>query len=113
MSTFPKMFRVRQSFDAAKVDDVPAAVRAQLAGLKLNERVRPGQSVAITCGSRGVANIRAIIQACVGYFQSIGAAPFVVPAMGSHGGGTAEGQREVLASYGVTEDSLGCAIRAS
>lgn len=113
MTNFPKLFRVRQSFDAAKVADVPAAVQAQLAGLKLQEIVQPGQSVAITCGSRGVANIRAIIQACVGYFQSIGAMPFVVPAMGSHGGGTAEGQREVLASYGVTEEFLGCPIRAS
>ena len=113
MTNFPKLFRVRQSFDAAKVDDVPAAVGSQLAGLKLHEQIRPGQSVAVTCGSRGVANIRAIIQAAVRYFQSIGAAPFVVPAMGSHGGGTAEGQREVLASYGVTEEALGCPIRAS
>jgi hypothetical protein len=75
--------------------------------------VRPGQSVAITCGSRGVNHIAIIIKAAVDHFKSLGAKPFVVPAMGSHGGGTAEGQRGVLATYNVTEEFVGCPIRAS
>jgi hypothetical protein len=109
---FPKTFRVRQTFDAARVDDIAGEVQAQLARLELPQRIAPGQSVAITAGSRGVANIRVIVKAAVDHFKSIGAKPFVVPAMGSHGGGTAEGQRKVLASYGVTEDYCGCPIRA-
>ncbi len=113
MAAFPQVFRVRQRFDDSKVADIPAEVERNLAALKLGDRVQPGQSVAITCGSRGVANIAAIIKAAVDHFIALGAKPFVVPAMGSHGGGTAEGQRGVLETYGVTEPFLGCPIRAS
>ncbi|HEX5447119.1 MAG TPA: lactate racemase domain-containing protein [Pirellulales bacterium] len=109
----PKLFRVRQKFEAPQVADIPAAIHEQLEGLRLAERIRPGQSVAITCGSRGVANIAAITRAIVEHVKSLQAAPFIVPAMGSHGGGTAEGQRGVLASYGVTEEFCGCPIRSS
>lgn len=110
---FPQVFRVRQKFDDTRVEDIPAEVERNLAALKLGQRVKPGQSVAITCGSRGVANIATIVKAAVDHFKALGAAPFVVPAMGSHGGGTAEGQRGVLETYGVTEPYLGCPIRAS
>ena len=82
-------------------------------GLELHRRVQPGQSVAITAGSRGIANIAVILRAAVEHFRSLGAEPFLVPAMGSHGGGTAEGQRQVLESYGITEAAVGCPIRAS
>ena len=110
---FPRVFRLRQKFDDSKVADIPAEVSRQLTALNLSSRVKPGQSVAITCGSRGVNNIAVIIKAAADHFKSLGAEPFVVPAMGSHGGGTAEGQREVLASYNVTETFVGCPIRAS
>jgi hypothetical protein len=110
---FPPIFRLRQSFDAPRVGDVPAEVHAQLRRLALETKLRFGQSVAITAGSRGIANIVAILRAAAKYLTSLGARPFVVPAMGSHGGGTAEGQREVLRSYGITEESLGCPVRAS
>jgi hypothetical protein len=113
MTTFPKTFRVRQTFDATRLDDVPREVHAQLSRLDLGKKVRPGQSVAITAGSRGIANIAAITKAIVEHFQSLGAKPFIVPAMGSHGGGTAEGQRQVVESYGITESFLGCPIRSS
>jgi hypothetical protein len=104
---------VRQNFDAPRVADVAAEVAAQLATLRLGERIRPGQSVAITAGSRGIANIKHITKAIVDHVKSLGALPFIVPAMGSHGGGTTEGQLQVLASYGVTEEFCGCPIRAS
>ena len=113
MASYPLMFRVRQNFEGPRVEDVPGEVRGQLAGLGLGEMVSKGQSVAIAVGSRGIANNRVIVRAMVDFFKGLRAAPFVVPAMGSHGGATAEGQKGVLASYGITEDYLGCPIRSS
>ena len=112
MPAYPQMFRVRQKFDAPRLDDILAAVRSELAGLNLQRKVKPGQTVAITAGSRGIANIHLIIKAAVQYFQSLGAKPFIVPAMGSHGGGTAEGQRAIIEGYGITEEFCGCPIKA-
>ena len=115
MSQYPLLFRVRQAFDSPvlPVEQIPATVAAELSRLDLGHSVQPGQSVAITAGSRGIANIALIIKSAVQHFQSLGARPFIVPAMGSHGGGTAEGQRELIEGYGVTEAYCGCPIRAS
>ncbi|MFH1266073.1 MAG: lactate racemase domain-containing protein [Planctomycetota bacterium] len=113
MSSYPLTFRLRQRFEAPRVDDVPGEVHAQLARLKLAERVKPGQSVAITAGSRGIANIRVILRSAVEHLKQLGAEPFIVPAMGSHAGGTAEGQRAFLESYGITEEFVGCPIRST
>ena len=115
MSQYPLIFRVRQKFDSPTlpVNQIPATVAAELSRLELNRAVQPGQSVAITAGSRGIANIALIIKSAVEHFQSLGAKPFIVPAMGSHGGGTAEGQRELIEGYGVTEAYCACPIRAS
>ena len=113
MSEYPEIFRVRQTFDRPLVEDIPAEVDAQLSSLALGPKVQPGQTVAITAGSRGVANIHIIIKAIVDHFKGLGAAPFIVPAMGSHGGGTPEGQRQIIEDYGVTEEFCGCPIKAS
>ncbi|MBU4273236.1 MAG: nickel-dependent lactate racemase [Planctomycetes bacterium] len=113
MTDLPKIFRLRQMFDDACVEDVAGAVHEQLARLELEKKVRPGESVAITVGSRGIANITVIIRAIVEHLKRLGAKPFIVPAMGSHGGGTAEGQRRVVESYGITEQYVGCPIRSS
>jgi hypothetical protein len=113
MVEYPKMFRVRQEFEAPQVADVAAEVNAQLARLGLGKVVKPGESVAITAGSRGIANIHLIVKAAVDHFKSLGAKPFIVPAMGSHGGGTAAGQRTILEGYRITEEFCGCPIRAS
>jgi hypothetical protein len=113
MPHFPQIFRVRQTFARPRVEDVAAEVHAQLGRLELHRRIQPGQKVAITAGSRGIANIAAILQAAVEHLRELGAEPFIVPAMGSHGGGTAEGQRRVLESYGITEESVGCPIHSS
>jgi len=107
------MFRVRQTFDARRVHDIPAEVHSQLAGLQLGRTIRPGQTVAITAGSRGIAHIDQIIRAAVDHVKSLGATPFIVPAMGSHGGGTAEGQTQILEHYGITPEKMGCELRAS
>ena len=110
-SRFPRMARLKQAFLGPTVENVPAAVRAALGGLELP--VRPGQSVALTVGSRGVVNIDAIARAAVEHTKALGARPFIIPAMGSHGGGTTEGQRSVLERYGVTEATMGCPVRAT
>jgi Lactate racemase N-terminal domain len=113
MPDYPKIFRVRQTFERPQVTDVPAEVTSQLASLSLQDQIQPGQSVAISAGSRGIANIHLIIKAIVEHLKGIGAKPFIVPAMGSHGGGTAEGQRKIIEGYGITEEFCGCPIRAS
>ncbi len=110
---YPKIFRMRQKFDAPTVKDVPAAVRAEVRRIDPGARIKAGQSVAITVGSRGVANVDVIARTLAEEMKALGARPFIVPAMGSHGGGTAEGQAEVLARYGVTEQTMGCPVRSS
>jgi hypothetical protein len=105
------MVRLKQTFPGPVVQDVPAAVDAALGRLALP--VRPGQTIALTVGSRGVVNIDAIVRATVAHLRARGARPFIIPAMGSHGGGTAEGQRAVLEHYGVTEAAMGCPVRAT
>lgn len=115
MSAYPQIFRVRQAFESPTLEgeQIPATVAAELSRLNLGQQVKPGQSVAITAGSRGVANIALIIKAAVDHFKSLGAVPWIVPAMGSHGGGTAEGQRALIEGYGITEAYCGCPIKAS
>jgi hypothetical protein len=110
---FPKIALVAQHIESPRLEDVPGAIRAEMARLNLAERVRPGMRVAVTAGSRGITGIPVILNTVVGELMRLGAEPFVVPAMGSHGGATAEGQAEVLRSLGVTEETLGCPIRAS
>jgi hypothetical protein len=109
----PRFFRVRQHFAARAIKDVEAAVVKSLDGAKLTDKIQPDQSVAIATGSRGIASIDVVVQAVVRYVQAIGARPFIVPAMGSHGGATAEGQSRVLASLGITAESMGCPIESS
>jgi len=113
MPDYPQIFRVRQTFERPQVTDIPGEVASQLASLSLQKSVKPGQAVAITAGSRGIANIQLVIKAIVDHFKGLGAKPFIVPAMGSHGGGTAEGQQEIIEGYGITEAFCGCPIRAS
>jgi hypothetical protein len=110
---FPSIFRVRQKFVSRRIDDIPARIAAELERAGIRNKIRPGQSVAITAGSRGINNIVTILRTMVTILREWGACPFLVPAMGSHGGGTAEGQVGVLKAYGITEDSVGCPIRAT
>jgi hypothetical protein len=110
---YPKIVRIRQHFERPQVEDVPRAVAASLDKLDLARRIRPGQSVALTAGSRGITNIPLILRSTAAFLRKLGARPFLVPTMGSHGGGTAEGQRHILESYGITEEFVGAPIRAS
>jgi hypothetical protein len=107
----PRMVRIKQQFPGPMLPDVAAAVHRTLGGLALP--VRAGQTVALSVGSRGIVDIAVVVRAAVDHLKGLGARPFVFPAMGSHGGGTAEGQRAVLERYGVTEAAMGCPIRAT
>ncbi|GHT68906.1 hypothetical protein FACS1894110_17420 [Spirochaetia bacterium] len=111
----PRMIQVKQLFDRDRIEsgDIPRAVFAQLSQARLGDPIKPGKRIAITCGSRGVANIAIIIKAIADFVKSKGAAPFVIPAMGSHGGASAEGQKALIAGYGVTEEFVGCPIVSS
>src|ERR671919_1061220 len=109
--SLPRMVRVRQTFSRPRVPDVPRAVAEALA--RANLPVKRGDTVAVGAGSRGIANIAVIVGATVRYLRDLGARPFVFPAMGSHGGGTADGQLDVLAHYGITEATMGCPVRAT
>jgi len=110
---YPRMVRVRQHFERPQVPDIPAAVASALESLDLSRRIKPGQTVALTAGSRGIANIPLLLRSTAAVLKKLGAKPFLIPAMGSHGGGTAEGQRRILESYGITEEFVGAPIRAS
>jgi hypothetical protein len=111
--SYPRLVRVRQKFPRPRIDNIPEAVRGSLDGLQLARSIKPGQTVALTAGSRGINNIALILKSIVQYLRDLGAQPYLVPAMGSHGGATAEGQRAILEGYGITESFVGAPIRAS
>ncbi|MDR3220812.1 MAG: nickel-dependent lactate racemase [Candidatus Accumulibacter sp.] len=109
----PKMFRARQSFPVKSVADVRGAVFETLATCPAYAAIEPGMRLAITVGSRGLSSLPVLVRALVDALRAKSAVPFVIPAMGSHGGGSAEGQREMLATLGVSEQSVGCPVRSS
>ena len=108
----PPVALVRQIFPAEDVADIDAALCEALSAPCV-QAVKPGMSIAITAGSRGFAQFVPILKGLVDFCRAKGAHPFAVPAMGSHGGATAEGQRDMLTRLGVTEESIGCPIRSS
>jgi hypothetical protein len=108
----PKMYRIRQKFDDTSVGDIQKTINSELGNLPLTD-IKPGQQVAITAGSRGVANIADIIRAIAEFMKSLQAKPFVFPAMGSHGGATSEGQVAILEQLGVTESYVKAPIYSS
>ena len=110
---FPKVVRVRQKFPRPRVENVEATLQEQLDREEISSTIKPGMSVALTAGSRGVARIDTILRSLVQILRDMGAEPFIVPSMGSHGGATAEGQVEILESLGVTEEFCGAPIRSS
>lgn len=111
----PKMFRARQIFPRPRItqENIPKSIVEELRKERVRDLIKPGMNIAITAGSRGVANVAIITKAIVDFVKSKNANPFVVPAMGSHGGATADGQKDILASYNVTEETMGCPIKSS
>lgn len=109
MSEFPTMHAVRRHLSGTKILDVEDATLRALARLELGPRIR-GKRIALTAGSRGIAKIAVILRAAVDHLVRCGADPVVVAAMGSHGGGTSDGQRRLLAHLGITQEAVGAVI---
>lgn len=107
------MIRVRQKLEAPILQDIPQEIALQVNKLRLEKKVKRGQTAAVACGSRGIANYSAIVEATVRSLQGLGLEPFIIPAMGSHGAATAEGQKRVLEHSGISEEKMGVPIRSS
>lgn len=109
----PKMAKVKVKFDDKKIEDLGSALKGKLQQEHIQNTIQPGMEIAIAVGSRGLDRLVELTAVTVQFLKEMGAKPFIVPSMGSHGGATAEGQRDVLAHLGVTEESAGCEIRSS
>jgi hypothetical protein len=107
---FSRLLLVRQNFPDRSIRDIPSTIRKELSAAPFASRLKPGARVAIGVGSRGITNISTIVHSVVDYWKSQGMHPFIFPAMGSHGAATAEGQADVLAHYGIIEETMGCPI---
>ena len=102
----PPFYSIRQDFDTTSLADVAAAVRDEFSKFDPADKIRPGQTVAVGVASRGTHDLKILVTATVACLKSMGLKPFVIPAMGSHGGGTAEGQTQVLAELDITQDAI-------
>jgi hypothetical protein len=109
----PRMVRVRQKFESIEIDDVAGTVVEQFSDPALRAKVKPGMKIAVGCGSRGIANVATCARTVIDQLKSLGAEPFIFPAMGSHGSASAEGQVKVLDSLGINEQTMGCPIKSS
>ena len=106
----PKMYRIRQHFPHERIGNIEAILQEELKKKEIMDCVRPGMRIAIAVGSRGIQNLQTVVRQVVKRLQELGAEPFIVSAMGSHGGGTEKGQKEVLEGYGITEEFLGVPV---
>lgn len=109
----PKLTRVRQMFEQVTLEDASRAVTDGIKSLGLTEKIRPGARIAITAGSRGIQNLVQMTRAAVDTVKALGGRPFIVPAMGSHGGATDEGQKTLLADLGISERTMDCPVVSS
>jgi len=110
---FPLFYRIQQDFDATAIADVEGCVRQQFGQTDFGSRVKKGQSVAVAVGSRGINKLPALVRAVVESLKALDLKPFIIPAMGSHGRATAEGQARILEDMHVSEDSVGAPIISS
>lgn len=108
----PVMHRVRQKFDRPTVGDLEGRIREEIAKDRVSGKIKKGQRVAVAVGSRGIRNLAVIVRGVVDEIKKYGGEPFIVSAMGSHGGGTEEGQKEILTGYGITEEAMGVPVIA-
>jgi hypothetical protein len=109
----PKMYKIEQIFPNKKIDDVYAGAYNEIANKNIDKLITEGESVAILVGSRGISGLKEVVKATVDQLIRIGAKPFIVPAMGSHGGGVAKEQRAIVENFGVTEEFLGIPIKSA
>lgn len=110
MSTLPKMIKIKQIFARPLVGDIKQTVNNELAAMNVENRIKPGQTIGITVGSRGIQNLLPILQTTVQKVKVLGGIPVLLSAMGSHGGGTAAGQKDMLDGLGITEEAIGAPV---
>ena len=109
----PKMVRIRQKYESDKIDDIKGHLINELENIKIDRSALKGKSIAITVGSRGIPHLPLMIRTLCDKLKEWGAEPFIIPALGSHGGGTVEGNLEVINGYGITEEAMGVPIKAT
>ena len=109
----PKLRRVQQVFDHTSLDDVEGTLLKEWSRPEIREKIKPGARVAVAVGSRGIKNLQLIVKTTIDQLKELGAEPFIVSAMGSHGNGTEEGQKEVLTGYGITEEYMGVPVNTT
>lgn len=109
----PQIMKVSQTFDNTKLDDVEGDLNQKLIDKNIKDKIKPGMRSAITGGSRGISFYKELMKTIVSFVKKCGATPFIVPSMGSHGGGTSEGQENMLKKLGITKESVGCEIISS
>lgn len=109
----PNMIPVKVIFDAPKLESIDRTIAEQFKNSRIREKIKAGQTIAVGCGSRGIANIAEVAKAVVSEIKALGGNPFIFPAMASHGAATAEGQQQVLEGYGITEAYVDCQLRAT
>ena len=108
-----KLIQIKQKFSSHSVEDIAGRIKSEIAGLKLEKQIKPGESIAVTAGSRGITDINMITRTVIDELIKLKGIPFIIPAMGSHGGATIGGQLNVLAGYGITEEKMGAPIKAA
>lgn len=108
-----KLIQIKQRFSSSTVSDISERIKHEIDSLELDKAIKPGDSIAITAGSRGISNINSITKYVIDELIKLQGKPFIIPAMGSHGGATTKGQIDVLAGYGITEDKMGVPIKAA
>jgi hypothetical protein len=113
LTNYPKLLQIKQKFTPLTVTNIVEKTKSEIAHLELGKIIKPNDSIAITAGSRGITDINTITKAVVDELIKLQGKPFIIPAMGSHGGATAEGQLDVLAGYGITEENMGVPIKSS
>jgi hypothetical protein len=109
----PKMIKVKQKFNTDHLEDIPGEIARQFSRPEIRDRIKMGMTIALGAGSRGIANYALIMKETVSQIKALGGSPFIVPAMGSHGGATDEGQKEVLEKLGLNEEYIGCEIKST
>ncbi|TFG93577.1 MAG: DUF2088 domain-containing protein, partial [Candidatus Atribacteria bacterium] len=105
--------KIKQNFNKTKIDNLSEYVHQSFKKSDLKNRIKLGDKIGITVGSRGITNIKLIVKEVISELKNLNASPFILPAMGSHGGANSEGQKDVLASYGITQKEMGVPIMAS
>ncbi|WP_198012922.1 hypothetical protein [Lyngbya sp. PCC 8106] len=110
---YPKLLRIRHNFDSSRLENVQQKIVEELEAIQVKSRIKPGATVGLLVGSRGITDIITVVKTVATELKKMGAKPFIIPSMGSHGGATAQGQKEILKHLGITEEAMGIPIHST